>query len=119
MLTNETNQYRVITLNEGLVYQIFAEAIKPWEGKARYVGDREVRFGEDGLFAYAALSLRLGSSIKEVCSSIIDYVADAVTESLELPIEDIVLEVVQMTTSKTAVKRSIRISYRGSEDEEN
>ncbi len=116
MLTSETNEYGVITLNDDLVYQLFTEAIRPWEGKAKYVGDKTVRFGEDGLFVYAALSLKFGTSIADVCGSIIDAVAEGVTNYLDMPIEDIVLEVVQMTTSKTAVKRNVKVIYRGSED---
>ena len=118
MLTKYTNDCGVITLDEGLVLQLFAEAIKPFEGKARYIGDKEVRFGEDGLFASAQLSIKIGSSISEICGSIIDFVADAASSSLEMPIEDIVLEVVQMTTSRTTVKRDIRMSYRNGQSEE-
>ena len=118
MLTKETNEYGVITLNESLIQEIFAEAIRPCETKAKYMGDKEIRFGEDGLFAYAGLSIKLGNSISDICGGIIEFVVDAVENSLELPIEDIVLEVLQMTTTKTAVKRNIRISYRGSKNEE-
>ena len=118
MLTKHSNEYGVITLDEGLVYQIMAEAIKPWEGKAKYIGDREVRADEDGLFASASLSIKIGCSIREVCGGIIDYIAQSAENVLQMPVSDIVLDVVQMTTPRKAVKRDIRISYRGGETEE-
>ena len=118
MLKKEVNEYGVITLNEALIQDIFSEAIKPWEGKARYIGEKEIRFGEDGLFAYAGLSIKLGVSISSVCGSIISFIADAAEKYLELDIEDIVLDVLQMTTSKASVKRNIRVSYRGGNNEE-
>ena len=119
MLSKHSNEYGVITLDEGLMLQIFAEAIKPWEGKAKYAGDKEFRLEEDGLFVYAPLSIKIGSSISEICGGMIDYIAGAVTDSLELPLSDIVLEVVQMTTtSRKTVKRDIKVSYRGGETEE-
>ncbi|MBQ9891346.1 MAG: hypothetical protein IJM39_08035 [Firmicutes bacterium] len=118
MLTKHTNEYGVITLDEGLMLQIFAEAIKPWEGKVKYAGDREFRLEEGGLFAYAPLSIKIGCSISEICGGMIEYIAGAVQNSLELPLSDIVLEVVQMTTSKKTVKRDIKVSYRGGETEE-
>ena len=118
MLTKHTNEYGVITYDEGLVYQLLAEAIKPWEGKVRYSGDKELRFDEEGLYLYAPLSIKIGCSISEICSGIMNYVADGIENSLQLPISDIVLEVVQMTTSRKSVKRDIKVSYRGGETEE-
>ena len=55
MLTKETNELGAITLSESLVNQILTEAIAPWEGKARYAGERQIRCGDDGLYIYAAL----------------------------------------------------------------
>ncbi|MBO4862239.1 MAG: hypothetical protein J5535_05035 [Firmicutes bacterium] len=118
MLSKETNDLGVITLNEALVSQLLAEAISPWEGKAKYTGERQIRCGEDGLYVYAALSIRIGCSIKEIAGGILDYMIKAAVESLELPVEDIVIEVVQMTTLRNSVKRSIVYSYRGTEDEQ-
>ena len=118
MLLKETNELGVITLNESLVSQILAEAIAPWEGKARYIGDRQVRYGDDGLYVYAALSVRMGFSVKEIAGSILAYAVKGAEESLELPIDDIIIEVVQMTTLKTFVKRSTRFSYRDAEEEQ-
>ena len=119
MLISHKNEYGAITVDDGLFIQLFNEAIKPFDGKARYIGDRDIRFGEKGLYAYAGISIRIGNSISQICGSVIDFMAKNITESLELPIDDIVIEVVQMTTSVTAVKRSIKVSYRGSTDEEN
>ena len=118
MLYKETNELGVITLNEVLVNQLLAEAIAPWEGKAKYTGERQIRCGEDGLYVYAALSIRMGYSIKEIAGGILEYLTKAAVESLELPVEDIIIEVVQMTTFKTSVKRSIRFSYRGTEEDQ-
>ena len=118
MLTKETNELGAITLSESLVNQILTEAIAPWEGKARYAGERQIRCGDDGLYIYAALSIRMGYSVKEIAGGILDFVTKAADEMLELPIEDIVIEVVQMTTLKTWVQRSIRFSYRGTEAEQ-
>ena len=118
MLLKDTNELGAITLSESLVSQILAEAIAPWEGKARYAGERQIRYGDDGLYIYVALSIKMGCSIKEIAGGILDYVTAAVEESLELPIEDIIIEVVQMTTLRTYVKRSIRFSYRGTEEEQ-
>ena len=118
MLTKETNELGAITLSESLVNQILTEAIAPWEGKARYAGERQIRCGDDGLYIYAALSIRMGYSVKEIAGGILDFVTKASEDMLELPIEDIIIEVVQMTTLKTWVKRSIRLSYRGTEEEQ-
>ena len=118
MLLKETNELGVISLSEALVSQILAEAIAPWEGKARYTGERQIRYGEDGLYVYAALSVRMGFSVREIAGGILAYVSDAAEKSLELPVEDIIIEVVQMTTLRTSVKRSITFSYRGTEDEQ-
>lgn len=113
MLISEKNEYGVVTIDDGLIYQLFAEAIKPLEGKARYMGEREVRYGENGLYACTGISIRLGNSINGICSSIIDYIVRTCDENLEVPVDDIVIEVLQMTTAKNAVKRNIRVSYRG------
>ena len=118
MLYKETNDLGIITLNEALVGQLLAEAIAPWEGKAKYTGERQIRCGEDGLYVYAALSIRMGYSTSEIAGGILEYVTKAAEESLELPIEDIIIDVVQMTTLRTFVKRSIRFSYRGTEEEQ-
>ena len=118
MLISEKNEYGVVTIDDGLIYQLFTEAIKPLEGKARYVGDREVRYGENGLYASTGISIRIGSSINGICGSIIDYIVRVCTEDLEIPVDDIVIEVLQMTTSKNTVKRNIRVSYRGGIEQE-
>ena len=116
MLMKENNEYGVITLNDALISQIMSEAIRPWNGTAKYVGERQVRFSDDGLYVYAGVSLRIGSSISETAKGIIDNIVRTVTDSLELPIEDVVIEVVQMTTAKNAVERSIVFSARGGDN---
>ena len=113
MLTNIKNDLGIITYNETLVNQILNRAIKPMEDRAKYIGDRQIRYSEDGLFVYAGLSIRLGYSMKDVAGSIISFVADSVENILGLPVEDIVIEVIEMTTSKTTVKRNVRYSLRG------
>ena len=119
MLISQKNEYGAITVDDGLFVQLFNEAIKPFEGKAKYVGDKQIRFGENGLYASTGISIRMGNSISEICGSIIDFVAKNIEESLDIEIDDLVVEVVQMTTSKTTVKRSIKVSYRGGTNEEN
>ena len=118
MLLKETNELGVITLNEALVSQLLAEAISPWEGRAKYTGERQIRCGKDGLYVYAALNVKIGYSLKEIAGGIRDYMVKAAQESLELPIDDIIIEVVQITTLRNTVKRSIRFSYRGTEEEQ-
>ena len=118
MLTNIKNEYGIITYNDALVSQIMAKAIKPWEGKAKYAGEREIRFTDDGLFIYAGISIRLGYSMKDVAGSIINFTADAAENMLQLPVEDIVVEVIQMTTSKSVVKRNEKFSLREAYAEE-
>ncbi len=118
MLVSKKNDKGVITIDDGLFFQLLNEAMRPFEGKARYVGEKELRFGEDGLFVSASVSIRIGNSISEICNSIIDMAARVIEEDLELEIEDIVINVVQMTTARTSVKRDIRFSYRGGENEE-
>ena len=113
MLISEKNEYGVVTIDDGLIYQLFAEAIKPFEGKAKYIGDREVRYGENGLYAYTGISIRIGSSISGICSAIIEYIVKTCSENLEVPVDDIIIDVLQMTTAITTVKRNIRVSYRG------
>ena len=119
MLVSKKNDQGVITIDDGLFFQLLNEALRPWEGKARYVGEKELRYGEDGLFMSAALSIRIGNSISEICNHIIDFTSRAIEEDLELEVEDIVINVIQMTTARTAVKRDIRFSYRGGKNEEN
>jgi len=118
MLTQYENEYGVISLDEGLVYQLISDSLKPWEGKARIAGDREVRLSENGIYIFVPLGLKFGSSISEISRSVIAYIADAVANSLELPIDDIVVKIAQISTSKTTVKKGIKISYSGREDEE-
>ncbi len=113
MLISEKNEYGVVTIDDGLIYQLFAEAIKPFEGKAKYMGDREVRYGENGLYAYTGISIRIGNSISGICSAIIEYIVKTCSENLEVPVDDIIIDVLQMTTAITTVKRNIRVSYRG------
>ena len=118
MLTNIKNEYGIITYNEALVNQILSQAIKPWEEKAKYAGEREIRFSDDGLFIYAGISIRLGYSMKDVAGSIIEYTADAVEKMLQLPVEDIVIEIIQMTTARSVVKRNEKYSLREAYAEE-
>ena len=113
MLISEKNEYGVVTIDDGLFYQLFAEALKPFEGKARYMGEREVRYGESGLYAYTGISIRIGNSINGICSAIIGYIVKTCNENLEVPVDDIVIDVLQMTTARNTVKRNIRVSYRG------
>ena len=112
MLTKENNEYGVITLNDALISQIMSEAIKPWSATAKYSGERQVRFYDDGLYIHAGISVRIGSSISETAKGIVR----AVRDMLELPVEEVVIEVVQMTTSRNAVSRKIVFSSRGGED---
>ena len=116
MLTKENNEYGVITLNDALITQILAEAIKPYGSRAKYAGERQIRFSEYGLYVYAGVSIRIGSSIRETAQGILDFIVSAVSDQLELPIDNIIIEVVQMTTSKSTVDRSITFSSRGGED---
>lgn len=116
MLTKENNEYGVITLNDALISQIMSEAIKPWSSTAKYSGERQVRFSDDGLYIHAGISVRIGSSISETAKGIINGIVRAVRDMLELPVEEVVIEVVQMTTSRNAVSRNIVFSSRGGED---
>ncbi len=118
MLTNIKNEYGIITYNEALVNQILAKAIEPWSEKARYIGDRQIRFGDDGLFIYAGISIRLGYSMNDIACSMINYIADCVENMLDLPLEDVVIEIIQMTTARSVVPRNIRFSLREEYDEE-
>ncbi len=116
MLMKENNEHGVITLNDALIGQIMAEAIKPWSATARYAGERQVRFSDAGLYVYAGISVRIGSSIRETAEGIINSIIRSVTDMLELPIDEVVIEVVQMTTSRNSVSRKIVFSSRGEED---
>ena len=118
MLTNIKNKYGIITYNEALLNQILSRAIEAWDEKARYIGEREIRFGKDGLFVYAGISIRLGFSMNEIAGSIIAFIADSVEKMLDLPVEDIVIEVIQMTTARSVVPRNIRFSLREDYGEE-
>ena len=130
MLTRVNNEKGIISYDEALIDQIVQEALRPYKGQvwlAHYKGsssdltillgsyeslaEKLVKMTERGVFVRLYLLIKIGTSISEASRSICFFVADAIRNQLQLPLDNVEI-VVSGMVSKNAVKRDIRFDYR-------
>ena len=130
MLTRVTNEKGVISFDEAVIDQIVQEAMRPYKGSAwlaHYKGassdwmillgnyesmaEKQVQMTERGVFVRLYLLIKIGTSISEVSKSLCTFIANVITEQLQLKLDNVEVVVTGMV-SKNAVKRDIRYDYR-------
>lgn len=130
MLHREVNQRGAISIDQGVVNEMIDEVMDAYNGKAwlaNYKGalsdvmirlrnygalaEKHVEMTERGLFIRLFLIIRFGAGITEVTSGIMDRLAGALIDQLELPLDNIEI-IITGVLSKNIAKRSIVVDYR-------
>ncbi len=119
MICREETSRGVITINKAVLNQLVQEAVASWTstGKLKLANERTLDTSASGVKIDISISLAIGVSMTDVMNYIIDFLADQITHSLELPIDDITVRLIGMYTHKgTSVSRAMRMSFSDSED---
>lgn len=119
MISREETPRGVITINKAILNQLVQEAAASWitTGKLKLANERTLERGVKGVKIEISISLAIGVSMTDVMNYIIDFLADQIKYSLELPIDDITVLLTGMYTRRgTMVPRAMRMSFSDSED---
>ncbi len=130
MLHQETNEYGVITVDNAFLNQLIKDSLKPFEGrvwKANYKGksqdfliklgnydalsEQVVKETEKGIYIRIYLLIKFGLSMGTMSKSIIDNIADTLTNDLGLNIDDIEVVITGMIMTKGIAKRNVVYKY--------
>ncbi len=133
MFARELNSDGVITYNKLIVEQLIAQALAPYKKKvylARYRGpssdlsvkignfdaleEREIRMTPNGVYIRLCVMIRMGQSISQLCRDIIDRLAGDIEEQLQLPVDNIVIQVTGVLAKKP-VARHLYMDYKSKE----
>lgn len=132
MFIRISNEKGAVTYSKNIIEQVIREAFTPfkancWGGKytgqgadAMYrlnmldaPGVKEVSWTDAGVYVKLYVIVRLGTHIRGTLEEIIAAMAEEITETLELPIDNIVVNVTAVAGSKGFSKRDITLDYHG------
>jgi len=118
MIYQQKNENGIISINEALLHQLVHEALRPWTytNKLKLLPENKdhklVEMGEKGIVFDIHVQLAMGESIELVSASVMDFIADELTSSLELSVEDIMVSIDGMFTRKgNTVPRNLTVKY--------
>lgn len=132
MFTRITNEKGAVTYSKNIMEQAIREAFTPfkancWGGK--YTGQgadamfrlnmldapgvKELSWSDAGVYVKLYVIVRIGTPIRSTLEEIIASIAAEITGSLELPIDNIVVNVTAVAGSKAFLKRDITLDYYG------
>ena len=116
MLTRIPNEIGVITYNRNALEDIIRRAFANCKGQCWIAsrimsGSKEISYGDNGVFVRVCCVVRVGTPIKTTLEEIINSIGSDITECLELPVDNIILNVVAVAASKNTEKRNITLDY--------
>ena len=132
MFTRISNEKGAVTYSKNIIDQVIREAFTPFKANCwggRYAGQasdamfrlnmldapgsKEVSWSDAGVYVKLYVIVRLGTHIRSTLEGIISSLADEISGTLELPIDNIVVNVTAVAASKGFVKRDITLDYHG------
>jgi len=117
MIFREDTPQGVISVNKTVVNQLIQEALRPFQGKVKLL-NRVAKYSANGIYIKLSFSVIIGESIKDIMDYIMAFLSNAIVESLELQIDDIVLYLAGVHTKKgNTSPREIILSYRDYKDQ--
>ena len=132
MFIRISNEKGAVTYSKNIIEQVIREAFTPfkancWGGK--YTGQgadamfrlnmldapgvKELSWSEAGVFVKLYVIVRIGTPIRSTLEDIVNSIAREITGTLELPIDNIVVNVTAVAGSKGFLKRDITLDYNG------
>lgn len=109
----------IISFSKALLNELLSEALKPWTsaGKLKLLpeakGSKMLNMDENGLLITMHVQLAIGESISGFANKTIGFIADELIDSLEIPINDIVIYIDGVFTQKgNTDPRDLVYSYR-------
>lgn len=131
ILHQENNEYGVISIDNNIIIQSIKDTIKSFDGKvwlANYKGKQndflvklgnfdslsqiDLSEGPDGIYVRVYIITRFGMSISTVVNELFHVLSNILSEDLELRIDDIVVELTGVVSSKGIKERSIEYSFK-------
>jgi len=130
MFTRITSEFGVLTYSDTMVEQLIQKAFAPykdqcWPGRFVEGGADAARSGkldspgvltaevnEKGVLIRICVVMRFGVPIRKTLEDIIQSLASSITESLELPLDNIILKVTAVAAKGTSA-RDISLDYYG------
>lgn len=119
MLYKESNNLGDITINKAALNEIISSAVKPWvyTGKLKVLPEKVISLSGEGLLVCIHLSVAFGESTSSILEKVTETLVHEITNSLELELDDVVIYIDSMYTSKgTPVRRDIKYSYNDSKN---
>lgn len=130
MLHQEKNEFGYITIDESLISQVIYEVIKSFNGNvwlANYKGkqnDLIIKIGDfdalsqldisetdNGILVKIYIMTKFGQSISAVVNKVFDAVSKTIIDDLCLQIDNIVVELTGVISSKSIGKRNSTYSF--------
>lgn len=112
MIYNETTRQGVISINKVVINQLIADAFKPWNGKVKISNNKIINSNDNHLYLELFFSAHIGESLSLIFNTVIDYLVENIASSLEMEIDDIVINLENTYTHKgNTAKRNIKYSY--------
>lgn len=131
IIHQEKNEYGVISIDDNIIVQNIRDTIKSFDGRvwlANYKGkqnDLLVRLGNfdsiaqidlsegpEGIYTRIYIITKFGMSISTVVNKLFEVVSKILADDLELAIDDIVVELTGVVSSKGITERSIEYSFK-------
>ena len=116
MLTRIPNETGVISYNRNALDDIIRKAFSQCKEQCRIASRltssaKEMSYSEKGVYVKVCCIVRVGTPIMTTLEEIISSIAADITDCLELPIDNIILNVVAVAASKNTEKRNITLDY--------
>ena len=117
MLARIPNEKGVITYSKNAVEDVVRSAFSRCKQScwvSRFTpGARELSFSDKGVYLRVAVIVRVGTPIRATLADIIGFISRNITDCLELPVDNIVLNVVGVAGAKNTLKRDITLDFYG------
>lgn len=112
MIYTEDTKQGVISINKVIINQLIQEAFKPWNGKVHISNAKTISSSNKGLYLEFSFSAQIGESLSLIFNSVMDFLVESIKGTLELEIDDIVINLDSIFTQKgTGSKRNIIFRY--------
>ena len=119
MIYTEKNNLGEITFNKLVLAELISNTLQPWisSGKIKLLSQKEIKQSSKGVYINLHISLAMGQSTSEVIKAIAVSLAEGVTDTIQIDLDDVVVVIDTMFTQKgNTVERNIRYSYNANKD---
>lgn len=119
MIYTEKNNLGEITFNKLVLAELIQNVLQPWvsSGKIKLLNQKDIKQTSKGVYICLHISLAMGESTSEVVKALAVSLAEGVTETIQIALDDVVVVIDTMFTQKgNNVERNIRYSYNANKD---